>query len=85
MTHERLHERLKPDETAEGRVFALARKLSPAANANAQSIVIHSLHRKGAPGPDQTVKPASHRSNTATPTTTRIAGTSTRTARENRK
>ena len=26
VTHERLHERLKPDETAEGRVFALARK-----------------------------------------------------------
>ena len=61
VTHERLHERLKPDETAEGRVFAKARKLSPAANANAQSIVIHSLHRKGAPGLDETVKPTAAR------------------------
>ena len=49
VTHERLHERLKPDETAEGQVFAIARK-NPAADANAQSIVIHSLHRAGAPG-----------------------------------
>jgi hypothetical protein len=57
VTHERLHERLKPDETAEGKVFAKARALSPAANANAQSIVIHSLHRQGAPGFDETVKP----------------------------
>ena len=57
VTHERLHERLKPDETAEGRVFALARKFSPAANANAQSIVIHSLHRNGAPGLDADAVP----------------------------
>ena len=57
VTHERLHERLKPDETAQGKVFAKARTLSPAANANAQSIVIHSLHRTGAPGLDETVKP----------------------------
>jgi hypothetical protein len=50
VVHRRLHERLKPDETAEGRAFALARNRDPAANQNAQSIVIHSLHRPGAPG-----------------------------------
>jgi tetratricopeptide (TPR) repeat protein len=48
VTHKRLHERLKPDETAEGRAFAAARR-KPAANQNAQSIVIHSMHRPGAP------------------------------------
>jgi tetratricopeptide (TPR) repeat protein len=52
MTHKRLHERLKPDETAEGLAFAAARGNDPAANQNAQSIVIHSLHRRGAPGID---------------------------------
>jgi tetratricopeptide (TPR) repeat protein len=52
MTHKALHERLKPDESAEGEVFRIARKNDPAANMNAQSIVIHSLHRKGAPGID---------------------------------
>ena len=51
-THKSLHERLKPDETAEGRAFAIARKNDPAANMNAQSIVIHPLHRPGAPGID---------------------------------
>ena len=51
--HRQLHERLKPDETAEGRAFSLARQRDPAANLNAQSIVIHPLHRKGAPGIDQ--------------------------------
>jgi tetratricopeptide (TPR) repeat protein len=50
--HKRLHERLKPDETAEGRAFARAREKDPAANHNAQSIVIHPLHRPGAPGID---------------------------------
>jgi hypothetical protein len=52
VTHKALHERLKPDETAEGRAFAIARKDSPAANMNAQSIVIHPLQRPGAPGID---------------------------------
>ena len=52
MTHRRLHKELKPDETAEGLAFAAARK-NPAANQNAQSIVIHSLHRPGAPGIDR--------------------------------
>ena len=69
VTHERLHERLKPDETAEGQVFAIARK-NPAANANAQSIVIHSLHRPGAPGLEVEVKPASTDPAPATKTTT---------------
>jgi tetratricopeptide (TPR) repeat protein len=52
VTHKTLHERLKPDETAEGKAFAIARKNDPAANMNAQSIVIHPLHRPGAPGID---------------------------------
>ncbi len=59
VTHRRLHERLKPDETAEGQAFAAARKLDPAANQNAQSIVIHSLHRAGAPGIDRPSGPVS--------------------------
>jgi tetratricopeptide (TPR) repeat protein len=84
VTHERLHERLKPDETAEGRVFALARKASEAANANAQSIVIHSLHRAGAPGLDEAIKPAVV--NRAPETTTaNISGTAKTAARENGK
>jgi hypothetical protein len=41
---------LKPDETAEGRAVAIARRDNPAADQNAQAIVIHSLHRPGAPG-----------------------------------
>jgi hypothetical protein len=49
-THKGLHRLLKPDETAEGRAVAAARKNDPAADQNAQSIVIHSLHRPGAPG-----------------------------------
>jgi tetratricopeptide (TPR) repeat protein len=53
VTHKALHERLKPDETAEGRAFAAARAMDEAANLNAQSIVIHSLHRPGAPGIDR--------------------------------
>jgi tetratricopeptide (TPR) repeat protein len=67
-THKRLHERLKPDETAEGRAFSLARQKDPAANQNAQSIVIHSLHRPGAPGIDPTT--ATPVSRSSTPATT---------------
>ncbi len=68
MTHKRLHERLKPDETAEGQAFARARKNDLAANQNAQSIVIHSLHRQGAPGidPPPGAKTKSATSKTAT-------------------
>ncbi len=54
LAHKMLHQWIKPDETAEGRAVALARKNSAAADQNAQSIVIHSLHRPGAPGLDAT-------------------------------
>jgi tetratricopeptide (TPR) repeat protein len=50
VAHKALHMMLKPDETAEGRAVAIARRDNPAADQNAQSIVIHSLHRPGAPG-----------------------------------
>jgi tetratricopeptide (TPR) repeat protein len=46
-THRTLHRLLKPDETAEGRAVAIARRNNPAADQNAQSIVIHPLHRPG--------------------------------------
>ncbi len=49
-THKALHAMFKPDETAEGRAVGIARKDNPAADQNAQSIVIHPLHRPGAPG-----------------------------------
>jgi hypothetical protein len=49
-THKALHSMFKPDETAEGRAVGIARKANPAADMNAQSIVIHPLHRPGAPG-----------------------------------
>jgi tetratricopeptide (TPR) repeat protein len=50
VTHKALHAMFKPDETAVGRAVGIARKNNPAADQNAQSIVIHSLHRPGAPG-----------------------------------
>ncbi len=50
--HQALHPLFKVDETAEGRATRIARERDPAANQNAQSIVIHSLHRPGAPGID---------------------------------
>ena len=34
----------RPDETAEGRAVAIARRNDPAANQNAASVVIHPLH-----------------------------------------
>jgi tetratricopeptide (TPR) repeat protein len=43
--HQALHALFKPDETAEGRAVAIARSASPAADQNAQAIVIHSLQR----------------------------------------
>ncbi|GAC1472883.1 MAG: multiheme c-type cytochrome [Isosphaeraceae bacterium] len=49
-THKSLHSMLKPDETAEVRAMSVARRNNPAADQNAQSIVVHSLHRPGAPG-----------------------------------
>jgi len=48
VAHKALHAMFKPDETAEGRAVAVARRDNPAADQNAQSIVIHSLHREGA-------------------------------------
>jgi tetratricopeptide (TPR) repeat protein len=70
VTHKALHERLKPDESAEGRAFAAARSKDPAANMNAQSIVIHPLHRRGAPGIDRpataAATPAEKRTDLAT-------------------
>jgi tetratricopeptide (TPR) repeat protein len=73
VAHRHLHERLKPDETAEGRAFALARQRDPAANMNAQSIVIHPLHRAGAPGIDS---PGSTATRTRSPETTTAAANS---------
>ena len=43
-THKSLHKMFKEDETARGRAQRIAREASPAANLNAQSIVIHPLH-----------------------------------------
>jgi tetratricopeptide (TPR) repeat protein len=48
--HKTLQSLFKPDETAEGRAVGIARKNNPAADQNAQSVVIHPLHRPGAPG-----------------------------------
>ena len=48
-THRALHGLYKPDETAEGIARKRARQRDPAANQNANSIVIHPLH-----GPDWT-------------------------------
>ncbi len=55
-THKTLHKLLKPDETAEGRAISIARRANPAADQNVQSIVIHPLHRPGAPGVDTATK-----------------------------
>ncbi|QDV33842.1 tetratricopeptide repeat protein [Tautonia plasticadhaerens] len=48
--HKALHNFVRPDETAEGRAIRIAREKDPAADQNAQPIVIHDLHRPGAPG-----------------------------------
>ena len=58
-THNALHALFKPDETAEGRAVEIARKANPAADANAQSIVVHTLHRPGAPGIGAPAPPSS--------------------------
>ncbi len=50
--HSTLHSLYKPDETAEGIAQKNARQASPAADRNANSIVIHNLHRPDAPGLD---------------------------------
>ncbi|CAN5911648.1 multiheme c-type cytochrome [soil metagenome] len=50
VAHKALHDIFRPDETAEGRAMRIARASNPAADQNAQSIVIHPLNRPGAPG-----------------------------------
>jgi tetratricopeptide (TPR) repeat protein len=80
--HKRLHERLKPDETAEGRAFRLAREMDLAANHNAQSIVIHSLHRPGAPIADRPVPPVTHATHATLSKAPTIAASNAAPARE---
>jgi tetratricopeptide (TPR) repeat protein len=48
--HRREHERLRPDDNARDRAIAIHRRRHPAADHAAQSIVIYSLQRAGAPG-----------------------------------
>jgi tetratricopeptide (TPR) repeat protein len=59
--HKALHAMYKPDETAEGRAIGLAVKDNPAADMNARSVVIHPLHRPGAPGIDASPSPVAAR------------------------
>ncbi len=47
--HKELHLRFKEDETARGRAQRIARQANPAADRNAQSVVIHPLHAQGPP------------------------------------
>jgi tetratricopeptide (TPR) repeat protein len=47
--HRKLHERYRPDDNARDRAIAIHRRQNPAADHAAQSIVIYSLHRQGAP------------------------------------
>ncbi len=49
-THKTMHFLYKPDETAEGVAQKNARQNDPAANLNANAVVIHPMHRDGAPG-----------------------------------
>jgi hypothetical protein len=74
VAHRRLHERLKPDETAEGRAFALARQKDRAANHNSESIVIHSLHRPGAPGKSEPIASPATAQSTEQPTNAAATG-----------
>ena len=48
--HHKLHLRYKLDDNAGDRAMALARQKYPAANHAAESVVVYSLHREGAPG-----------------------------------
>ncbi|MSU20417.1 MAG: tetratricopeptide repeat protein [Pedosphaera sp.] len=47
--HRRLHERYRPDDNARDRAISIHRRNNPAADHAAQSIVIYSLQRPGAP------------------------------------
>jgi hypothetical protein len=53
VTHSTLHSLYRPDETARGIAQKAARADNHAADKNANSVVIHSLHRPGAPGIDR--------------------------------
>src|SRR5262249_46326731 len=75
VTHKRLHERLKTDETAEGRAFRLARQRAPAPTQNAQSTVTPSLPRPGAPGLDAPADRAAAPRPTAPPAVATAAST----------
>ncbi len=56
--HAENHRRYKPDETAQGRAVVLAKERYPAANAASEEVVVHWLHRAGAPGlPPESVVP----------------------------
>jgi tetratricopeptide (TPR) repeat protein len=58
--HKALHDLVRPDETAQGRAIQAARQQNPAADMNAQPIVIYDLHRPGAPGlPENSSRPES--------------------------
>jgi tetratricopeptide (TPR) repeat protein len=48
--HDRLHQRYKPDDNAQGRAVRLARQRYPAANHAAEAVVKYPLQRPGAPG-----------------------------------
>jgi tetratricopeptide (TPR) repeat protein len=48
--HRKEHERYRPDDNARDRAVAIHRRQNPAADHAAQSIVIYSLQRQGAPG-----------------------------------
>lgn len=52
--HRGLHQRFKPDDNAADQAVKLAREKYPAANHAAEAVVIYPLHRKGAPGLDDT-------------------------------
>ncbi|MEW4570373.1 tetratricopeptide repeat protein [Tautonia sp. JC769] len=64
--HKALHNFVRPDELAVGRAIRIARERDPAADMNAQPIVIYDLHRPGAPGlPEPAGRTASDDSQTS--------------------
>ena len=85
VTHERLHERLKPDETAEGRVFAMARKSArppmPMPSRSSFTRFTAQVRR----GSIETVKPAAARSGAGNAPTPTSPVPPRLTARENRE
>ncbi|HQU42569.1 MAG TPA: multiheme c-type cytochrome [Pirellulales bacterium] len=63
--HHKLHLRYKSDDNAGDRAMALARQKYPAANHAAESVVVYSLHRDGAPGLAQSRPGAPRRASVA--------------------